>query len=278
MKTQHFLCCLAIIAVCFTACKKDEKTPQVKKEVFSGYAQKGPFAAGSSVTIMELDANLDQTGKTYFTTITDNSGSFEQKNIELASQYVQLKVDGNYFNEVAGGVLSTPITLYTLVDIQDVNSANVNIFTHLEKPRVEYLVKQQSMSFADAKRQGQREVLAIFGFEPQEMPSEVLDLTHDGMLLAISSILVAVPYFGTDMTELMANISEDIKTDGKLNNTVLGKKLINCAYSICTDYDMFYSLDKIRKNMEKRYAELGLNVTIPDFESYIQAFANSNLY
>jgi hypothetical protein len=105
--------------------------------------------------------------------------------------------------------------------------------------------------------------LAIFGFTLSNTSSEALDLTNDGMLLAISSIFLAVPsYMVVNMMELMANISEDIKTDGKLDNTALGTKLISCAYSICTHYDVFYSLDKIRENMKARYAELGLNVTI----------------
>jgi hypothetical protein len=278
-KVVNFLGVCAIVALCgmvailFTTCKKDAA---VKKEIFSGYAQKGPFVVGSSVTIVELDANLDQTGKTYFTTISDNLGSFEQKNIELVSNYVELKADGSYFNETTGAVFAIT-TLYALVDISDVNSANVNVLTHLEKPRVEYLIKQ-GKSFADAKQQAQKEVLAIFGFTPSNTSSEALALTNDGMLLAISSILAGIPYYGLmDMGELMANIAADIKTDGKLDNTALGTKLISCAYGICAN-NTSLSLDRIRENMKSRYAEFGLNVTIPDFESYIQAFANSNLY
>jgi len=263
---------VVLVAVLFTACNKDS----VKKDVFRGYAQKGPFAAGSSVTISELKTDLTQTGKTYITTISDNSGSFELTSIELVSNYVQLKVEGNYFHEFAGMVTYSPITLYTLVDVANINSANVNVLTHLEKPRVEYLVKQEKKSFSAAKKQAQQEVLAIFGFTPSNTSSEALDLTNDGMLLAISSILVAVPYYSfTDLMELMANISEDIKTDGILNNTALGTKLINCAKDICTDDgSIFYTLENARRNMEAKYP----NITIPDFESYIRSFANSGLY
>ena len=273
MKTQHFFCYLAVLAVCFTACKKndDEQSVRVKKEVFSGYAQKGPFVNGSSVTISELKENLDQTGKTYFTTISGNSGSFEQKNIELISSYVELKADGYYFNEISGQTSAGTIMLYALVDIEDVNSANVNVLTHLEKPRVEYLVQQQGMRFPAAKQQAQREVLAIFGFESVGTTSETLDLTADAKLLAISSILQGYLSAG-DMMELMADINADIKQDGKLDNMVLGTKLINNAFSINS------SLSTIRKNLTNKYIELGNDVTIPDFESYIEAFINSELY
>ena len=274
MRVQHFFKYLVIVAVSFTACKKSDdgqSAPQVKKGIFSGYAQKGPFANGSSVTILELKKDLDQTGKTYFTTISDNLGNFEQKNIELISRYIALKADGFYFNEVSGQTSDAPITLYALADIEDVNSANVNVLTHLEKPRVEYLVQQEKMSFSAAKKQAQREVLAMFGFESEETSFETLDLTVDAKLLAISCILQG--YLSTgDMMELMSNITTDIKKDGKLDNIALGSKLINNAFSVNI------SISAIRNNLTKKYTEMGINITIPDFESYIKSFVNSELY
>jgi hypothetical protein len=127
------------------------------------------------------------------------------------------------------------------------------------------------MRFPAAKQQAQREVLAIFGFESVGTTSETLDLTADAKLLAISSILQG--YLSTgDMMELMADINADIKQDGKLDNMVLGTKLMNNAFSISS------SLSTIRKNLTNKYIELGNDVTIPDFESYIEAFINSELY
>jgi len=268
MKPQHFFYFLAAFAFLFSAC---EKNPPVKKELLSGYAQKGPFVNGASVTIAELNTRFNQTGKTYHTIISDNLGSFELNNIELVSQYVELKADGFYFNEFSGQISSAPMALYALADIKDVNSVNVNVLTHLEKPRVEYLIKQQGLSFTAAKQQAQNEVLAIFGFTPQETSSEALSLTSDAKLLAISCILQGRLSTG-DMMELLAQISTDIKQDGKLDNMTLGSKLLTQAMSINL------SLAAIRDNLIKKYAELGVNVTIPDFESYVQSFINSGLY
>jgi len=272
MKTKHFYY-LAVFAVFFVSCEKSGNDLKVTKEVFSGYAQKGPFATGSSVTILELNANFDQTGRNYFTTISDNSGSFEKKNIELVSKFVALKADGYYFNEVSGKTSTGQMTLYALIDVQSVNSANINVLTHLEKPRVEYLITQEGMSFAAAKKQAQSEVLAIFGFEAtSETSSETLNLTDNAVLLAISCILQG--YLSTgDMMELMANIAADIKTDGKLDDMSLGAKLVDNAYSISLS-----SLGSVRENLTSKYAELGDNATIPDFESYIQAFLDKDLY
>ena len=267
---------LVTATVLFTACSSD----LVKKEVFSGYAQKGPFVAGSSVTISELRADLTQTGKTYHTTIFDNSGSFELTNIELVSNYVQLKVEGYYFYEAGGWITSAPITLYALMDIRDVNSANVNVLTHLEKPRVEYLIKQEKKTFSQAKQQAQSEVLAIFGFMPSNTSSETLNLTENAMLIATSSILQGNRDIPGELAELIAHISEDIRTNGTLNNTDLGSKLMNNAIILTTVdvNDNRTILSRIRENLETKYAELGINVNIPDFESYVQAFVNSELY
>jgi hypothetical protein len=275
MRVQHFFKYLVVATVLFTTCKKDKDSSIVKKEVFSGYAQKGPFVNGSSVTIVELDADLNQTGKTYHTTIADNSGSFEQKNIELVSRYVELKVDGYYFHEIAGVTAGT-ITLYALADIADVSSVNVNVLTHLEKPRVEYLVKQ-GKNFTEAKQQAQREIFAIFGFSPPQNSSEALNLVDNAMLIAISCIVESNTAIMGGLTELMADISNDIKTDGVID-VALGKKIINNASTLTTTYNDNTYLWHIRNNLETKYAEMGINVTIPDFESYINAFINSGLY
>jgi len=199
----------------FVSCNiTDEPVEQpVTKETFSGYVQKGPFISGSSVAISELDEGLNQTGRSYFTTVTGNSGSFEQKQVELISNYVQLKADGYYFNEVSGQSSPGQLTLYALADISEVSSANVNVLTHLERSRVEYLVQQQGLSFDAAKAQAQQEVLALFDLElPEDATSESLNLTNSGILLAASCILHGHLSTG-DMSELMADIISDIKTD-----------------------------------------------------------------
>jgi len=273
MKTHHFIFVLTAFAALFSACKKNDhdKTTPITKEIVSGYAQKGPFVIGSSVTIAELNNSFNQTGKIFQTTISNNSGGFELKNIELVSQYVELKIDGYYYNEILDQTSGAPLTLHAIADVKNINSVNVNVLTHLEKSRVEYLIKQQRLSFTAAKEQAQKEVLAIFGFTPQSVSSETLDLTTDAKLLAISCILQG--YLSTgDMLGLMAGISADIREDGKLDNMDLGSKLVDNAASIK------FSLSEIRNNLSKKYSELGFNVVLPDFESYVESFITNGLY
>jgi hypothetical protein len=96
MKKSLFAGILAI-SLCVFSCtpKEDVDSNPVAKDVLEGYAQKGPYVNGASVYIAPLDAQLNQTGKMY-TTTTSNYGSFEQRNIELVSNFVELKADGYY--------------------------------------------------------------------------------------------------------------------------------------------------------------------------------------
>ena len=67
-----------------------------------------------------------------------------------------------------------------------------------------------------------------------------------------------------ELSELIANISGDIREDGVLDDQALGETLIFNAHKLV--------VDQIRNNLENRYEELNMNVTIPDFEKYINQF------
>ena len=277
MKTFRFIGMTLLMATFianFIACSKEkviEEPPQkpVIKTAFNGYVQKGPYINGSSVTITLLDDQLGQTGTVYSTRIADNSGSFEERNIELISPFAELKADGYYFNEVEGDVSNAPLSLYALADISDTSSVNINILTHLEYPRVKYLVKKEGMSFTNAKKQARKEVLNIFGGNPEnDMPSEQLSLNSDAILLTISSIIQGRLSTGK-VSELLAGISSDIQTDGKLDNQALGSQLAdNVAY---------LDIDEIQSNLIKKYSELGVeySITTEDLNKCIQDF-NAN--
>ena len=277
MKTKHLL--FSLLGIClFLACEQAPKglepdqgegNPVISKSVFSGYVQKGPYINGSSVMITPLDKQLNQTGNIFTTQIIDNSGSFEQKNLEFASNFIELKADGYYFDEVKGENSSGSLTLYALADITDVNSLNVNILTHLERQRIIYLIQNEDLSFSDAKKQAGREVLDIFKLSlPDDVPAESLDLTEDVLLLAVSVIVQGQLSTG-DMSELLANISSDIRTDGKLDNPVLGSQLMNNV--------AFLDLEQVKSNIEERYSILGItvDVDINELKSCIEQFKNN---
>ena len=269
---------LLTMTVLMTNCTKDATpdpivTPVVKTQNIVGYAQKGPFINGSSVTVYDLLADLSATGKSYNAQITDNKGTFQLTNIALSSNYINLRADGFYFNEVSGQQSAAQITLYALSDIAGKTDINVNILTHLEKARVEYLMKN-GKTFADSKIQAQKEILAIFNIEKSDIQtSENLNISETGddnaILLAISAILQGYRS-ESEMTELLSNISNDIKEDGILNSAALGSALINHARTL--------NADSIKSNLTKRYSEIGATVTIPDFEKYIANFISKTQF
>jgi hypothetical protein len=133
-----------------------------------------------------------------------------------------------------------------------------------------YLIQNDGLNFSDAKKQARNEVLDIFHFTlPEDVTSESLDITEDAMLLAVSIIVQGNLSTG-DVSLLLANISADIRTTGKLNNPLLGSQLMNNV--------AFLDLNQIKSNMEKRYAELGvaIEVDVDELSKYIQTFRENS--
>lgn len=268
-KFNHYLSIAIMLSMSLilTNCKKDKNTSESTVQNVSGYAQKGPFINGSSVIVYDLQSNLSPTGKSYNSQIKDNKGSFQLDDIPFSSNYVSLRVDGFYFNEVLGQQSASQITLYSLCDVTGDGELNINILTHLEKSRVEYLMKN-GKSFEEAKTQAQKEVLAIFNIEKEDIKvSEQLKISEsgddNGILLAVSAIIQGYRT-ESEMTELLSNISSDIMTDGVLNSKSLGAHLISHALVLDTI--------AIKNNLAKRYSDIGAAVSIPDFGKYISNF------
>ncbi|MFN8135388.1 MAG: hypothetical protein U0Z17_09245 [Bacteroidales bacterium] len=167
-------------------------------------------------------------------------------------------------------VSQSQLTLHALSDLSDSSTVNVNILTELEKNRVKYLVSNGG-SFKEAKIQAQKELLKIFEIEKKDIkPSEYLDISRSGddntILLAVSVIMQGLRN-EAELSELIADISSDMKEDNVLSNAVFGQKLINDIRLI--------NLADVRTNIENRYSELGVELTVPDFEKYVHQFIDN---
>ena len=166
----------------------------IKDREVAGVTQKGPFLVGSSVTIQELDGKtLIQTGRSFKTSVKTNLGDFAVKNVNLASQYALLEVNGYFRNEVTGKNSEGMISLNALTDLTNRNNVNVNVLTHLETDRVLNLVQKQGMSFADAKKQAESEIFSSFGFtkdwqSPEDM--NILSGKNSDVLFALSVLML----------------------------------------------------------------------------------------
>jgi hypothetical protein len=160
------------------------------------------------------------------------------------------------------------LTLQALSDLTDNSSVNVNLMTHLEKKRVEYLIDAGS-TFTAAKSQAQTEIMKIFNIENVSLgSSETLDISKLGdgnaVLLAISALLQS-DKTEAELTELLSSINTDIRTDGTLDSTTTKATLATAMEYLKTRH---IANTSIRTNIESRYSNLGVSATIPAFESY----------
>jgi len=269
---KYFLLLLLII-IGFSSCEIDEQSdkPQIiKKEKISGVIQKGPFVSGTIVTMNELNSELVQTGKVFTSNIINDLGLFEVNNIELNSRFVEFTSSGFYFNEVSGEISNSQINLTSLSDVSDKNSINVNVLTHLEKRRVETLLKE-GKSFSESKKQSRNELLSVFSMSLNSNSSfEEFDISQNteegGVLLAISIILQGNRSVG-QLTELLSQIQNDFGNNGKLDDETIKFILVRTAFDL--------DFNEIRRNLEKRLKELNKTNLIPDFENQVKKFLDS---
>ena len=147
-----------------TSSSEESNTSTSSAVTVNGQVQKGPYVQGTEITVRELDSTMTPTGNTFTGTIDDNTGSFSVKGT-LTYKIVELSADGYYFNEVSGSLSTAKLTLSALSDLTDRSSVNVNLMTHLEKKRVEYLMDYSKMTFAAAKTQAQTEIMKIFNID-----------------------------------------------------------------------------------------------------------------
>ncbi len=232
----------------------------------SGYIQKGPFISGSSITIQELDDNLDPTGISYQTTTSDDFGSFSLGS-QIESRYVEVIATGFYFDEVAGSLSAANITLRTLSDLSTSEDVNVNVLTTLERDRIKYLVTNEGLTFTEARTQAEIEVLSIFNISGDNISTfDQMDISQEGesnaVLLAVSVILQDDNTVA-QLSEIISKINLDIKEDGTLDNSTYIDEIKNNSMNL--------NLDAVRANLGNRYKSLGLTVTIPGFEAYVDS-------
>lgn len=267
MKKLLTICIL--ITLLFSSCSNDDVSSEYSLNQITGFSQKGPFTIGSTVTLIELDNELNQTGKTFNTTINSGFGDFEFSNIGLVSSFALIQVNGYYFNEITGELSNSSINLRTLVDFNSKTTMNINLVTHLEVERVYYLI-EQGMSFYDAKIRAKQDIFAILNLvDDEESEAENLDLTESKNLLAFSSIFQA---FRTEaeLTELVNRVSLDIEEDGMLSDLEIKTSLVTQA--------TFLDADLIRSNLEQRYSDLGINIDISSINSHLENFLLNTEY
>ena len=250
--------------------KFPEPDPGTKYSI-SGSVQKGPFSQGTSITIQALDDNLNPTGRNYSTTTYDDFGAFSIGS-EIESRYVEIIADGYYYNEVAGSLSKSPITLRSISDLSEEGQTNINLLTTLESGRIRYLVSNDGKAMSEARQQAEQELYDIFNIplEVGDSGFDKADISKAGdgnaVLLAISATLQSTRT-EAELSELIAKISSEMQNTGTLGKSDLSEQIRQGGIGL--DYE------QIRSNLIARYEQLGQHgYEIPNFEDFMDINGN----
>ena len=134
-----------------------------KPKTIHGFAQKGPLVDQAQVKVVFLDeSTLDSMGKAYYGKIEGDYGEYSVQIDSVESRYVQVTVSGKSSSKISVIAVANDIDLNAIADIGTVDSINLNLFTHLETGRVRELVRNQHLSFDEAKAQSRKEIVDMF--------------------------------------------------------------------------------------------------------------------
>ena len=249
----------------------DVEKVEVDSITVKGFAQKGPFASGTAVTVYGLDSLLEKT-KTKFTgKVSGDSGAFKVEKIVLPSQYALVEVSGYYQNEVTGKKTSgSKTTLSALVDLSEGKTvkANVNLFTDLEYARAKHLVLKEKFNVPAAKKRATKELLSVFGGKgDDDLTATTLslsDTTSAGKALLFASILLQGDLSASKFGILLGGIEEFFGSTGGLDSAEATAAFADWASKV----DSTDNFAAIRENVKA----MKLVAAVPDFESALYAF------
>ena len=254
----------------------------------SGVAQKGPFQAGTSIKIVELDSakRLAETKTTHEACIVSADGTFEFDAVDLVSPYVKVEASGFYRDELTGRQSSSLLKLNAVVDLSKRDSFNVNMLTHMAAPRVLKLVQDAGNNQPIGSQSGRAlsDVLSSFGItlggsgggygwprggtttsSGQKAAEDLSIFDNDDYGAALLAISVMMQSYGSanEMLYFANRVAEDIQGDGNWGDNSTKAKLADKLLKL----DSEGGLEKIRRNMESW--KLG---EVPNFEKYVRDF------
>ena len=270
---------IAAVAFLLTACTEsnvaggssgDAGIYAVKDLDVAGVSQKGPFVTGSAVTVHGIDCKTLKISDEHFEgEVKSDKGDFIVEDVSLKSSCAVFEVSGKYRSEFSGKETDGTLTLRALTDLENREKVNVNILTNLEYERVMYLVTQKGKSFAEAKKQAEKEVLAAFDIVGSFETFENMNIFESGdgnaALLAVSVMMQG----GTDVDALvkrMDNFDDSFAEAGVWSDSSTKTAITEWVSAAAANGQ----LDSIRKNVEG----WGIAAEVPAFEKYVEKFGN----
>ncbi len=246
----------------------------IKNLDIAGVSQKGPFAKGSAVTVQGIDCKtMELTNESFEGVVKSDKGDFGVEDVSLSATCALFEVTGYYFSELTGKKVSDKLTLRALTNLKDRTHVNINLLTELEYKRVMNLVTEEKMSFAEAKKQAEKEVLAAFGVKSKDgefAQFEDLNIFKSGddnaALLAVS-VMMQSDLKVAKLVERVNDVATDIAKDGSWDDDKTKTEIAEWA----TTADKNGELANVGKNIEK----WGGSGEVSSFETVVEKFAEN---
>ena len=266
---------LLVSAILFAACSDSKVAGGSSDDAgiiadlnVAGVSQKGPFVKGSAVTVQGIDCKtMELTGERFDGVVKSDKGDFEVNNVNLSSTCAVFEVTGFYLNEISGQKTNGELTLRALTDLTDRKNVNINLLTHLEYERIKHLVTVKKLSFAEAKTQAEREVLASFDISNEVEGFENLNIFESGdgnaALLAVS-VLMQADADVAKLEERTNEFSAAVATNGSWDNEEAKTEIADWV----RDAEASGKIEMIRKNVEN----WNESNKVSAFEKYVESF------
>ena len=257
-----------------------------------GFAQRTPFVDSSVVQLTALDeSTLEPIGET-FTGIVD--GGFSRYSVKvdsLKSRYVLISVTGkivSYYNSLP---TDEGYTLYAITDLDSRDSVNINMMTYLEFERVRKLVRDDKLSFAEAKKRAEKELFEIFHITMEKSNDVYVaeDWSLFGDSLGDQALMGLTVVFNGYKDSTVNAFRDDFAKNGKMVNDSVVYRLAKSAFNsgvvrISGDIYLSPDLNRFRSSFNRWKSIYGTSFDmssvayhgmIPEFEEVVEKFWRS---
>ena len=210
----------------------------IPETTVSGVAQKGPFRIGSDVRVYELDEDLVRTGVVHAGLTTTARGGFEVAG-EIRGRFVEIEVDGQYFDEWRNVMTTDSVTLRTIARFEPGTElvTSVNVLSELTLPRIRNLVNDDGLDFDDAVVQARREAFEAYAlpYVDEDLLLEPDFLAGEGTQAFIIALMVMGQLTEDVLLERLQPIANDLADNGTIDDTDLRDDLRNAVRNLEAD-------------------------------------------
>ncbi len=181
--------------------------------VVTGSISKGPFVAGSSVTVVALDDHGVAIAAARRTVTTNDRGEYT---LELPHHgLVSIEAHGRAYDELTGQVSRGALRLRALARTSDgAGTMNANVVTDACYERTLHLLSEGS-EFSAAVAQAERELFTGFALGTSGAAGRRMRVDRDPELLTSSATVIeAANAAGITVQSLMDHLARDLADDG----------------------------------------------------------------